>query len=58
VFTETDLGFSGDEPSGLLPEVLLLKIFLSDLMNFKFLALVCFSAILVVDSYEVNVTFY
>jgi len=32
----TGLGFSGDEPSGLLPEVLLLKIILSGLMNFKF----------------------
>jgi hypothetical protein len=36
VFTMTGLGFSGDEPSGLLPEVLLLKIFLSGFMNFKF----------------------
>jgi len=36
VFTMTVLGFSGDEPSGLLPEVLLLKIFLSGLRNFKF----------------------
>ena len=32
----TGPGFNGDEPSGLLPEVLLLKIFLSGLMNFKF----------------------
>jgi len=32
----TGLGFSGDELSGLLPEVLLLKISLSGLMNFKF----------------------
>jgi hypothetical protein len=36
VFTTTGVGFSGDEPSGLLPEVLLLKTFLSGLMNFKF----------------------
>lgn len=40
VFKMTGLGFIGDEPSGLLPEVLLLKIFLSGLMNFKF-SMVC-----------------
>jgi len=37
----TGLGFSGDELSGLVPEFLLLKIFLSGLMNFKF-QMVCF----------------
>jgi hypothetical protein len=57
----TGLGFSGDEPSGLLPEILLLKIFLSGLMNFKFpmvcFAFVCFNVILIVYLTEVNVRF-
>ena len=57
----TGLGFSGDELSGLVPEFLLLKIFLSGLMNFKFqivcFAFVCFNVILIVYSTEVSVEF-